>query len=233
MKAIKLFLFCFLGTTLLGMGKAQEAKLPFEGTIQYRIAYESPLIPQEQLAQQPQVATLRVLGEKALFSMAEQKVLADASTKELHTLVNLSAMGIGKYHIVETQAELQEESDQTQNIKVEKTSDTKTIFGYTAHLTKVSYKEGNTSVEMDVWSVDGFCDPFLNHASQAGGIKDMEGFPLEYTLKTPDMTMAFTVHKLTSEIVNEKYFNIPSSYKASTKEEMQKDIQEVMRAFQQ
>lgn len=232
MKNIKPLLILLLGFTFIPTVKAQDAAA-FEGTIQYRISYESPLIPQEQLAQQPQIATLRILGAKAIFSMAEQKVLADASTQELHTLVNLSSMGIGKYHIVETQAELQQESEQAQNITTEKTGETKTIFGYTANLTKVSYKEGSTSVEMEVWSVDGFCDPFLNHASQAGGIKGLDGFPLEYTLKTPDMTMTFTVHKLTPETVNEKYFNIPSSYKASTKEEMQKELQEVMRAFQQ
>lgn len=233
MKNIKLFLASLLGLMMAFTNlKAQDAQLPFNGTIQYRIAYESPSVPPEQLAQQPQIASLRILGQKAVFSMADQKALADASTKEVHTLVNLSSMGLGKYHLTETEAELNEDLEKVENIKTESTEETKLISGYTAKLTKASYKEGNTSIEMEIWTVDGFCDPFLVNATQAN-LPGLKGFPLEYTVKTPDITMTFSVHKLTNEEVNAKYFNIPSSYKASTAEQMQKDIQEFMRSMQE
>lgn len=232
MKRITIFLIAFLGLVLFPALKAQDAVLPFAGTIQYRIAYESTVVPSEQLAQQPQIATLRVLGLKAIFSMGESKELADATAKEVHTLVNLSAMGLGKYHLTTTEAELNEDLKEISNIKLEGTEETKQISGYTAKLSKASLKQGNTSIEMDIWTVEGFCDPFLVNATQAN-LPGLKGFPLEYSIKTPEITMTFNVNKLTHEEVNPKYFNIPSSYKASTKEEMQKDIQEVMRAFQQ
>lgn len=233
MKKINLFLIPALAFSLSCGPKAQAQTpvLPFSGTIQYRIAYESPIVPQEQLAQQPQTATLRMGTDKAVFAMAEQKALADATTKELHSLVNLSAMGLGKYHLTETEADLQMDVEEKKNLTVEKTQETKTISGYTAHQAKAFYKQGNTSIELAIWYVEGFGDPFFNHATQAGSLDGVDGFPLEYAIKTPDMTMTFTVHKLTNEEVNPKYFNIPSSYKASTKEQMTKDIQEFMQSM--
>ncbi|MCM1169685.1 MAG: hypothetical protein NC324_07085 [Bacteroides sp.] len=231
MKTLRIIALAAL-TAVFSTGlRAQQAVLPFTGTVQYSIAYESPIIPQEQLAQQPQIASLRMAADKAVFSMAEQKALADATTKEVHSLINLSSMGLGKYHMVETEAELQQQMQEMQNVKVEETEETKTIFGYTAKLTKAAYKEGNTSVEMEIWTVENFCDPFLSRATQ-GEVPGLKGFPLEYKVKTPDMTVNFTVRKLTNEEVNPKYFSIPSSYKASTKEQMQKDIQEFMQSMQ-
>lgn len=231
MKKVALCLITLWGAIFFSTLKAQDAVLPFAGTIQYRIAYESSVVPSAQLAQQPQIATLRVLGLKAIFSMGESKELADATTKEVHTLVNLSAMGLGKYHLTTTEAELNEDLKELNNIKLESTEETKLISGYTAKLSKASLKEGNTSIEMDIWAVEGFCDPFLVNATQAN-LPGLKGFPLEYTIKTPEITMTFNVNKLTKEEVNPKYFNIPSSYKASNKEEMQKDIQEFMQSMQ-
>lgn len=231
MKTIRILLLSVLATVFSFGLHAQDAKLPFTGTVQYRIAYESEMASKEQLAQQPAIATLRMGLEKAVFSMAEQKALADATTKEVHSLINLSSMGLGKYHMLETEAELQQEIESMQNVKIETTEETKNIFGYTAKLIKGSYKEGNIAIEMDIWCVEGFCQPFLANATQAN-LPGLPGFPLEYTVKTPDMSMAFTVHKLTNEEVNPKYFNIPSAYKASTKEQMQKDIMEFMQSMQ-
>lgn len=232
MKTIRTILLSLLTTVFcVGLHAQDTGKLPFTGTVQYRIAYESEIVPKEQLAQQPQIATLRMSADKAVFSMAEQKALADASTKELHSLVNLSSMGLGKYHMVETEAKLQQQMEEMKGVELEETEETKLISGYTAKLSKASYKEGNTSIEMDIWTVENFCNPFLMNATQAN-LPGLQGFPLEYTIKTPDMSLTFTVHKLSNEEVNPKYFNIPSSYKASTEEEMKKDIQEFMQSMQ-
>ena len=73
MKTIRIFLLSVLATVFSFGLHAQDAKLPFTGMVQYRIAYESEMASKEQLAQQPAIATLRMGLDKAVFSMAEQK----------------------------------------------------------------------------------------------------------------------------------------------------------------
>ncbi|MCH5243575.1 MAG: hypothetical protein J1F29_01610 [Lentimicrobiaceae bacterium] len=233
MKTLRIILLSVIATALSFSVRAQEAgKLPFTGTVQYRIAYESETVPAEQLAQQPAIAKLQMALDKVIFSMAENKILADANTHQVHTLVNLSAYGLGKYHLLQNEAELQEQFAELSDIKIEPTEETKNIFGYTAKLVKGGYKAGNTPIAIDIWIVENFCDQFFVSVTQAE-IPGLQGFPLEYTVKTPDMTMTFTAHKLTYEELSPKTFNIPSSYKASTKEQMQKDLMEFMQQMQE
>ena len=229
MKATKLFGWIFaLGCIFSVNSHAQT--LPFAGTIQYRISYSSDIIPSEQLAQSPQVASLRINATKAIFSMGEEKTLADAETKTVYSLINLSQLGLGKYRIESTEADLNDAMPQ--DLTLEATGNTKEIFGYKAQEMQCQTKLQGATVEMKIWCVADFCDPFLIHASQAG-VPGLEGrFPLEYTIATPDISMTFSVHKLSPEEVNPKYFNIPASYKSSTKEKMAADIQEVMQAMQ-
>ncbi len=228
MKTIKLFGWILALGCIFSL-HCQAQQLPFIGTIQYRIAYASEMIPQEQLAQSPQIATLRMSATKALFTMSEEKTLADAENKMVYTLINLSQLGLGKYRIETPEAELTEEDE---DIKWETTGNTKEIFGYTAKELYCKAQLQGSSIEMNIWCVADFCDPFLSHVAKAPVPDSEAGFPLEYTITTPEVSMTFNVHKLTVEDANPKYFNIPSSYKLSTKEKMAADIQEVMQAMQ-
>ena len=228
MKTTKLFGWILTLGCILSLN-CQAQQIPFIGTIQYRISYQSEIIPQEQLAQSPQIATLRMGTTKAIFSMSEEKTLADAETKTVYSLINLSQLGLGKYRIETSEAELKE--DDGIDIKLEATGQTKEIFGYTAQEVLCRTKIQGASVEINAWCVADFCDPFLIYTSQAD-VPGLPGFPIEYTITTPDISMTFNVHKLTTEEVNPKYFSIPASYKLSTKEKMAADIQEAMQALQ-
>ena len=207
----------FLIPTMLCMafvpGKAQDAPMPFTGSIQYNIKNTSDMLPPEHLAQLPTSASIKMSKDKMVFEQADgNKAIVDAATNEIHTLANLSMMGL------------------IQGAKLTATGQSKIIKGYTAYEYTATIKGEQGSVDLSIWCVPDFCNPAFNWATQVA-IGQLNGFPLEYSLKTAAYTMDFVVGKLHYGEVDEKAFAIPKSYKPSTVEEMQKDVEEFMKAM--
>lgn len=225
----------FLIPTMLCMafvsGKAQDAPMPFTGSIQYNIKNTSDMLPPEHLAQLPTSASIKMSKDKMVFEQADgNKAIVDAATNEIHTLANLSMMGLGKYHIIESVAETAADTASIQGAKLTATGQSKIIKGYTAYEYTATIKGEQGSVDLSIWCVPDFCNPAFNWATQVA-IGQLNGFPLEYSLKTAAYTMDFVVGKLHYGDVDEKAFAIPKSYKPSTAEEMQKDVEEFMKVM--
>ncbi len=223
--AVALLAFC------MPQIQAQEAQLPFTGNIQYKITYQSDVLPAEHLAQMPVSASIKMSADKMVFEQADgNKAIVDASTGEIHTLANLSMMGLGKYHIVQNVADVAADTAEVSAQALTATGQSKDIHGYKAfeYTSSITSDQGN--VEMTLWCVPGFCSPVFNWATQVA-IGQLNGFPLEYSLKTAAYTMTVSVSKMSYGEVDAKHFEIHKSYKPSTKEEMSKDIEEMMKAF--
>ena len=227
-----LTLFAAMLALVFCQAQAQDAPLPFTGTIQYNIENTSDMLPPEHLAQLPTSASIKMSKDKMVFEQADgNKAIVDAATNEIHTLANLSMMGLlGKYHIIESVAETAADTASIQGAKLTATGQSKIIKGYTAYEYTATIKGEQGSVDLSIWCVPDFCNPAFNWATQVA-VGQLNGFPLEYSLKTAAYTMNFVVGKLHYGEVDEKAFAIPKSYKPSTVEEMQKDVEEFMKAM--
>lgn len=222
------------GLILTGFGRAQDARLPFKGTIRYKIAYESEQIPAEQLAAQPASAVIKLSDTKLLMDTKATKTILNADENRSYTLINLAGMGLGKYVITETAEEMRDTSDM-QNYVLTPTDETKSIHGYTAKKAVGSYRTPQAEMTFEVYYVENFCPAFFNLIESS--FIGLDGFPLAYTVRMRSvqgvtMSTAFTVEAMTYEEPDTKGFNIPKSYQTISESELQRIVEEFMSAFE-
>ena len=235
MRKIGLFL-CLPMMALFGLGRvaAQEAVKPFQGTIQYKITYESDL-PAEELAQMPQSAEIKISDTKLLMNTEAAKAILNAEENRAYNLLNLSRIGLGKYVIVETLDEMRDTGD-VRNYVLKTTGETKTIHGYTAKRAVGSYETPQADMSFEIYYVEDFCPAFFNYVE--GSFIGLEGFPLAYsvTMKNhmQDVTVktVFTPESLQYGTTDPKAFNIPKAYQTVTEDELRQMVEEFMSAFE-
>lgn len=210
-----------------------NASLPFKGTIQYKIAYESTMIPAEQLAAQPTSAIVKMTDTKMLMDTKVVKSIFNADDRLAYNMLNLSGIGLGKFVIIKTAAEMRDTAD-IRDYVLQPTDETKNIFGYTARKAVGSWQTPEAEVDFELWYVERFCPDFF-HLIQPSFIH-LSGFPLEYTmnLKSDELTVktSFTVEKMQYGEIEPTVFNIPAAYRQVTEAELQQMLDELSSAFE-
>lgn len=211
-----------------------RAVLPFRGTIRYDIHYESPDIPAEQLSAQPASAIVKILDTKMLLDTKVTKTIFNADENRAYNLINLSAMGLGRYQLTETAEDMRDTSEK-QNYVLRPTDETKPIFGYTAKKAVGSYTSPEAEVTFEVWYVEHFCTPFFNLMENS--FIDLDGFPLEYELSMHSvqgirMTTRFSVRELQYGDTDAAAFHIAKSYQTVSEAELQQILEDFMSAFE-
>ena len=104
----------------------------FEGVITYKISYPDSKFTERQLAMFPKLMTVSVKGTKSKTEMStgmgNQTEIIDYAEKTKIALLDMMGQ---KYAIKQTTEEIQKEMSKEPAGKVEITSETKTIAGYT------------------------------------------------------------------------------------------------------
>lgn len=217
----------------IALAAAQSAPRPFQGSIQYEILNQSRSLPRQQMAVMPVSASVKMSETQFAFNQGDgNKTIADARTGELHSLVNLSMMGLGKYHIATNAADRLADTLAFKSGNLVATGQSRDIAGYRAqeYVAALGSEQGN--IEIHIWCVPGFCSPVFHWATQVA-IAPLPGFPLEYSFKTDAYTMTVSVKKLRYGKVSASAFKIPKGYQTASEQEMQRDIENVMKLIGQ
>jgi hypothetical protein len=216
MKLYKLTLLALLSLTVIPSLAQKAIK---EGKIIYEITYPESDFSDQQLAMMPSEATIYFKNDKTRMEMSmgmgmSTVVITDNKAKVSTTLMDV--MG-NKIATKSTEADIEKDSKEQGDYKVEITDETKTIAGYTCKKAIVTNSDGESS---DIY----FCEDIKLEGENWSQkqFKDIKGFPLMYSLKQRGITMQMTAKKVSAEQVDNSKFIIPSDYKEMTREEMRK-----------
>jgi Domain of unknown function (DUF4412) len=192
---------------------------PFEGVITYKISYPDSKFTESQLAMFPKLMTVMVKGSKSKTEMStgmgNQTEINDYTDKTKIALLDMMGQ---KYAIKETAAEIQKDMEKEPTAKVEVTNETKTIAGYLCKKAIVTAEQDGEKTVYEVWFTNeiGSKDANFDNALY----KDIDGVLMEFLMKTPQITMKFTVSSVEKKSVPAKEFEIPAEYKLTTKDEL-------------
>jgi predicted transcriptional regulator len=192
---------------------------PFEGVITYKITYPDSKFTESQLAMFPKLMTVLVKGAKSKTEMStgmgNQTEINDYTDKTKIALLDMMGQ---KYAIKETAAEIQKDMEKEPAAKVEITNETKTIAGYLCKKAMVTSEQDGEKTVYEVWFTNEIGSKDANFDNPL--YKDIDGVLMEFLMKTPQITMKFTVSSVEKKSVSAKEFEIPADYKLTTKEEL-------------
>ena len=215
MTGITLFLLAMV--TLMPLAKAQKA--PFTGTVVFDVKAEGD-IPEQAKAMMPTEMTLKLIPEKQSmamnFGMMEQKTIYDAATQESNSMMNVMGQ---KLVIKVTAAQIQEQRlAQGETTGVKLADDTKTIAGYLCKKAIITKKvKDGADVTMEVYYTD---DIDVSKFKFSNAIPELNGFPMEYTMKNGPMAFKMTARSVKKENIAASEFVVPADYKQVTSEQL-------------
>lgn len=204
--SMKKLLFALLGLLISIPLLSQD----FEGIIVYKITYTD--LPAEMKGKEsvmPDTQTFYLKKTKSKFEMATPRGNTTIfSDSENHTsTVLMKTMG-QNFKMTFTSEELDKiDSLNTGKYIVTYQKENKTIAGYVCKKATVASKDNKKRVTL-----------FYTDKIQPMNIKGLEGLnikgmPLEYIIKTEDMSMNVTVEKVEQKKVDDAIFTIPDGYK--------------------
>ncbi len=214
-----LFKQTFLLSVLLVFLSSGIYAKDFKGVVTYKVTLEGSQVNDQMKAMMPKTMTLTIKGNKAkvemITGMGKTVSITDGDTKT--TIALLDMMG-QKIAIKTTAEEIQKEINQAGDVKVEVTSETKEICGYTC-------KKAIIRVEKEEQEIIAYYTEELGNSSlnfDNPQFKDINGVMLDYEMPNPQFTMHLTAISVEKKNVEDSEFQIPEGYQIKTKEEMQK-----------
>jgi len=218
MKKILLLSSILMVIVLFSSSNALSGK-PFEGVITYKITYPDSKFSESQMAMFPKLMTVTIKGSKSktemITGMGNQTEIIDYTEKTKIALLDMMGQ---KYAIKQTAADIQKENENEPVGKVEVTNETKTIAGYLSKKAIVTTEQDGEKTVYEVWFTDELGSKEINFDNPV--YKDINGVLMEFLMKTPQITMKFTVSSVEKKNVASKEFEIPAEYKLTTKEEL-------------
>ena len=216
----KVFFICgfLMLATLYSAGGPPPGK-PFEGVITFKITYPDSKFSESQLAMFPKVLTVSIKGSKSRtdFAMSGMNTIEITDHTEKTSVALINMMG-QKYAIKQTSEDIQKEMSKEPVGKVELTNETKAIAGYTCKKAIVTTEEDGEKITYDVWFTNELGSREINFDNPI--YKDIDGLLMEFSMKTEQFSMKFTVSSVEKKSVAAKEFEIPADYKLTTKEEL-------------
>jgi hypothetical protein len=203
----------FLSAGLLFAGK------PFEGVITYKISYPDSKFTESQLAMFPKLLTVSIKAPKSKTeistSMGNQVEIVDYTDKSKVGLINMMGQ---KYAIKQTWEDIQKENADEPKSTVVLSPETKTIAGYVCKKAIVTVDDDGQKTTFEVYYNNEIGNAIANFDNPV--YKDIDGVLMEYSMKTPQFTMKFSVTDVAKKSVSAKEFEIPADYTITTKEEL-------------
>lgn len=212
------FILVFIAmVTLMPLARAQKA--PFTGTVVFDVKAEGE-IPEQAKAMMPTEMTLKLTPEKQSmsmnFGMMEQKTISDVATQESNSMMNVMGQ---KLVLKVTAAQMKEQrlaQGETSDVKL--LADTKTIAGYVCKKAVITKKvKDGADITMEVFYTD---DIDVSNFKFSNAIPELNGFPMEYTMKNGPMAFKMVARSVKKENIAASEFIVPADYKQVTQEEL-------------
>ncbi len=206
----------------------------FEGKVVYSIDFNNPNMPAKQKSMmQGSTATVFIKGDKARtdMNMGPQTTTTIYDRKTNTSWMLMDMMG-SKYKIKGDNAK--KEGEKKSEVKVNVTSETKTIAGYFCKKAEVSVTDTKgTSHTTNMWFTEEISNHMNTSDERSAQFRDIKGMPLEYEVQSPNgATMKMTATSVSKETVADSQFDIPKEYKETTMEDMQKEMMQMMQGGQ-
>ena len=190
-----------------------------EGKVVFEISYPGMQLDPQQAAMLPSESVTYVKNGK---SRTEQKMgmgmnqvmITDAVAKTAVTLVDM--MG-NKTAIKTSKEDMEKEEAKAEKPTVKLLDETKEIAGYKCKKAEITDAKGNKTTlfyTKDIEAARGGKGPFAG----------IDGFPMEFEMKQPSMSIKLTATKVVEEKVDDVMFSVPSGYKEMTMEEYKKQM---------
>lgn len=208
---------------MYGSSFAQKDKKPFQGTITYSITYSGENLTPAQKAQLPAsvVETIKDCKTKTETAAGILTItsIIDGATKSSTMLIDI---GDNKFALKQTEADINEKLSKEPPKTVNITQESKVISGYTCKKAIVTTTEEDGTVINDtLYFTEELGCKDINFSS---GYKDIPGKILQYSVYNTEMQFStfYTVKEIKKSKISDNIFLIPSDYKETTEEELNK-----------
>lgn len=213
------FILC-LSLTVLGQKPSD-----FEGIIKYSVSFEDAGLPPEAVALFKNAEVKLYLSpdkQRTDINMIMQNSTSIVDFKE-KTLINIMDIGGKKYLIKTDEAQLKKDKEAEPNLKINYTTETKTIAGYVCKKAEVVMDDASGMI-MNVYFTEEIP---LNEINPV--YKGLKGFPLEYTMNMGGVTIKFIATTITKEKIDKSVFDISKEgYIETTTEALQQELMKQM-----
>lgn len=198
---------------------AQKGK-EFEGKVVYELSFPGLEIDANSAAMLPKESIVyikkgRTRTEMSMGMGMSNVTITDSKAKTATVLYDM--MG-NKMAIKMTEADMKS-SEPKSEPTVTLLNETKDIAGYKCKKAEIKTNDAENSVTT-VYYTPEIGSKEMNW--QQGAMKGIDGFPMEFETKQQGMTMKFVVKSVNKEEVPESKFTIPTDYKETSKEDLQK-----------
>jgi GLPGLI family protein len=208
----------WLAITMLALFSFQAGAKEFKGVITYKITVEGSDVTDEMKAMMPKTMIMSISGNKSrtemVMSMGKTVSITDADNKNTITLMDMMGQKIA---IQMNQDEIMKEIGDAPETKVEVTSETKEIAGYTCKKAIITIPEEDQ--ELIVYFTEELGSGAINFDNPQ--FKDINGVMLEFEIPNQNFTMKLEAVSVEKKNVPESDFTIPDGYQIKTKEELQ------------
>jgi hypothetical protein len=196
---------------------------PFEGIITYKITYPGSNLTESQLALFPKSLTVMIKGVKSrtdiLTGGGSRVEITDHQEKTKIKLLNMMGQ---KYAIMNTADDIAKDLAREPSATVTLSNETKTIAGYTCKKALVSVKDKTEKFTFEVYYTPELGGRQANFDKAL--YKDIDGVLLEFSMKTPELTMRFIATSVEKKPVMSTAFDIPADYSIISKDELKNKI---------
>ena len=200
----------------------KDASNPFEGIITYKISFTDSKLQENQMTMFPKIMMMSIKGTKSKTEMTSVMgntvVIYDLVEKSKVVLMDMMGQ---KNAIKSSREDIEKELAKSNvNVTVEVTAQTKVIAGYTCK--KAVITDNGNKLKYDVYFTNEIGAPEMNFDNPM--YKKINGVMMEFSMKSPQMTMVFSATSVEKKTLSAKDFEIPEGYKITTMEDFQKSM---------
>ncbi len=190
-----------------------------EGSVVFSITMTDNDLDPQIASMMPKEMTLTFKGDKSKtdmkMGMGTIIVLYDDKAKFATTLMDMMGQ---KTAIKISEADMEKEKGKQPKTTVKNLEETKVICGYTCHKAELTI-EGEKEKQIVYYTKDIVAK---NSQAQKGGLKGLDGFPMEYVISMQGMGMKMTAKTVSKDKLEDAVFKIPEGYKEMTMDEAKK-----------
>lgn len=215
LKTLKLGLIAFI---CLGSFVANAQKKVTEGYVSYNAEYDLPADQQMAAAMLPKEYKLYFKGDVSKFTM-DLGMMTNVITSNNKTSEGLMLMDIPaasqKIAVKITPEDKEKQKDMMPDYEIVKTTETKTISGYSA--TKYTAKDKKSDSTVEIWATNDIDLPLNNFTEGFTGLK---GTPLEFVSNMNGLKVKMSFKELKEEAVTGLTMTVPAGYTEMTMDEL-------------